>query len=275
MENQIQFEGYLYSKTFWEEEEINDIGFIVNHILQLPALRPFSLEKAIDLCIRYCEMSTFRHLLLKGANKCPVLIHRLFVKDIFQFNEIEPLLFPKTSYMLCYYFRDFISDLGNILREKIKPDDLDESFLENEESISALIEYGFLPGSIEFNLKYDDIDSFRIQFPISQSETKWSPFEWSIKPDFSDLLSFSAFFASVRCFKFMIMNGFEVNDNVRYMIVCSGSFDLFHISCEKLVDFSCLLNNASKFNHLNMISYFFENGAGISGNWDNFILSRI
>jgi len=91
-----------------------------------------------------------------------------------------------------------------------------------------MIEYGYLPSSIEYHLKYDAIDSFINMYDLIP-KAKWSPFEWSNKPEYLDLLSFARFFGSIKCFKHLLMKGFEIKENVLSMVVCSGCFDLFHL----------------------------------------------
>ena len=84
-----------------------------------------------------------------------------------------------------------------------------------------------MPSSIECILKYDVIDDL-VGFNISKGEAKWSLFEWSMKPQHLDLLSFSVFFGSIKCFKHLLMNGFEINDKVISMVVRGGCLDIFH-----------------------------------------------
>ena len=62
-----------------------------------------------------------------------------------------------------------------------------------------MIEYGFVPSSIEYCLKYDAIDEFT-DFNITNQEAKWNK-----KPKYLDLLSFSGYFGSIKCFKHIIM----------------------------------------------------------------------
>jgi len=39
----------------------------------------------------------------------------------------------------------------------------------------------------------------------------------------------TGFFGSIKCFKSLLMKGFEIKKNVLYMVVYSGCFDLFHL----------------------------------------------
>ena len=94
-------------------------------------------------------------------------------------------------------------------------------------------------------------------------KTKWSPFEWSYRPTYLDLLSFAGFFGSIKCFKHLIMKGFEINENVLSMVVCGGSFDLFHICQGQQSITPNLVDEASKFFHQQMLVFLIENGSDI------------
>ena len=126
-----------------------------------------------------------------------------------------------------------------------------------------MIEYGYLPSSIEYCLKYDVIDDLVVFDDLNQ-EARWSPFEWSDKPDYIDLLSFSGFFGSIECFKHLLMKGLEINDFVLSNIVCSGCLDLFRLCQEQQFITPNLICKASEFCHIPLLVYMFENGADIN-----------
>jgi len=234
MEERIGFEQFLYGDG--KEIVIDDMEFCVDRIIMLPKIRPHQLEKAVSLSIQYCQRAEFRRELLRRSFKCPALIYQLFKKGILVFDEIEPILKEKNYFVLYYYFMKDLKDFDILIRTKRIPDDIDKSFLKNTENIDKLIEYGFLPLSIEYCLKYDVIDVLQ-DMEIFNQKAKWSPFEWSNKPKYLDLLSFSGFFGSVKCFKHLLMNDFEINDHVLSMVVCSGCLDLFHF-CRKQQPFT-------------------------------------
>jgi len=95
-------------------------------------------------------------------------------------------------------------------------------------------------------------------------EAKWSPFEWSFKPEYLDLISFAGFFGSIKCFKHLLMKGFEINDNVLSMVVCSGCFDLFHLCQDEKFLTPNHVCKASVFFHLPLIIFLIENGGDIN-----------
>ena len=264
-QEQIVFEKLIYGDPpVFEYMEIQTKDFLVDRFVMFLSLRPLYLERAVILCLEYTKNSHFRQKLLEKILECPVLIYRLCQRGVFLFKEIEEYLQNRESFVLGYYFRKEILDFKSFIKQKRVPDDLDESFLKNEDEIDLLREYGFLPSSIEYCLKYDDIDCFRDFNTTLPNQAKWSPFEWSVKPKSLDLLSFSGFFGSIKCFKHLLLQGLLINPRVLSSAVCSGSLDLFHLFNESR-DFSpeCLCNG-SLFFQIAVLTFMIENGADIN-----------
>jgi len=257
MDQKISFERFLFGEG--KEIVIDDFEFCVDRVVILPKIRPHQLEKAVDISVEYCQIPDFRRKLLEKYKECPVLIYKLYKRGILVFEEIEPFFGNEDSFLFCYYFRKEIKDFDSFVKCKDKPYGIDESFFENENEIDQLIEYGYVQSSIEYYLKYDVIDDLAVCDNINQ-EARWSPFEWSYQPKYLDLLSFAGFFGSIKCFKHLLMEGFEIKDNVLSMVVCSGCFDLFHLCQNKkflTLDHVC---KASEFFHLPLIVFMIENG---------------
>ena len=261
MEEKVSFENFLYGDG--NKIVISDMEFCADRIVMLPKIRPHQLEKAVQLSVEYCQIADFHQKLLYKSNECPALIYQLYKRGVFAFEEIEPFLNDRDTFIMCYYFRIEIKDFENCVQNKYKPYDLDKSFLENGNDIDQLIEYGYLPSSIEYCLKYDVIDDF-VLFDLQNQILKWSPFEWSIKPKHLDLFSFSSFFGSNRCFKHLLMNGFEIKENVISMVVCSGCVDLFHLCKGQQFITPESVCKASVFCHLSLLGFIIENGADIN-----------
>jgi len=267
MEEKIFFEHFLFGDG--NEIVINDNMFCVDRILMFPQIRPLQIEKAVRLAIEYCQINEFRWNLLEKSNKCPVLIYKLYKRGVFVFEEIEPYLDGRDTFLLSIYFRKDIDDFRSFIQFKYKPIGFAQSFFENENDIDQMIEYGFIPSSIEYCLKYDSIDDLE-DFNILEQEVQWSPFEWSSQPKYLDLLSFSGFFGSIKCFKHLFLQGFVINDNVTSMVVCSGCIDLYHI-CQREKSLSAeIISMASEFCHLSLLVFMLENGADINTKTNNF-----
>jgi len=261
MDEKITFEKFLFGDG--NEIVIDDMGFCVDRIVMLPRIRPHQLEKAVKLSVEYCKLADFRRKLLEKSNKCPILIYQLYKRSVLAFEEINPFLNDMDTFILSYYFWKEIEDFESFIKSKLKPGGLAEAFFENSNDIDQLIEYGFLQSSIEYCLKYDVIDDLLNIENLTQ-EASWSPFEWSDKPDYLDLLSFSGFFGSIRCFKHLLMKGLEIKENVFSMVVCGGCFDLFHLCQGQQLLTPNLVCKASEFFYLSLLIFLIENGAVIN-----------
>jgi len=267
MEEKISFESSLFGEG--NEVFIDDIEFCVNRIVIFPKIRPQKLEKIVDLSAEYCKSVHFRRKLLEKSKKCPVLIYQLYKRGILVFGEIEPFLNEKDedTFLFSCYFRKEIHDFEIFISNKKKPLCFDESLFKNENKIDQMIEFGFLPSSIEYCLKYDVIDDL-LKINNLYLKAEWSPFEWSARPKNIDLLSFAGFFCSIKCFKHLLMTGIKINDNVTSMVVCGGCLDLFHLCQGQQLVTSELVCNASEFFHLPLLVFMIENGADINAKSD-------
>ena len=160
-------------------------------------------------------------------------------------------------------------DFNSFIESKFKSLDFGQSFFENKNEIDQLIEYGYIPLSIEYCLKYDMIDDFTSVNDLNQ-DAEWSPFEWSNIPKYLDLLSFAVFFGSIKCFKYLLMNEFEINEEVISMVACSGCFDLFHLCQGQKFAINESFVKASIFFHLPLLVFLLENGADINAKNEKF-----
>jgi len=257
MEEKIAYEMFLFGDG--NKIIIDDMEFCVDRIIELPKIRPHQLEKAVNLSVEYCQLADFRQKLLEKSNECPVLIYQLHKRGILRFEEIEPSLQNRYTFLLSYYFRKEIKDFDGFIKSKSKPYGIEESIFENENDIDQVIEYGYLQSSIEYCLKYDVIDDFAV-FNNFNQKASWSPFEWSYTPEYLDLLSFSGFFGSIKCFKHLLMKGFKIKGNVLSMVVCGGCFDLFHLCQGQRSVTQNLVSQASEFFHLPLLAFMIENG---------------
>jgi len=266
MEDFKDFEKFLfcdqkYSKWF----DIIDVDFWVDRIIQLLSLRPLWIDRVHNLCQKYCENPEFREKLIeKSFNQCPVLLYRLFRSNVYFFQEIKPLVLNTRSVIPCYYFRKEFEDFEQLIRNKHKPWGL-ESLLSAAKDLDSLLEFGFIPNSTEYCLKYDDITVLRDQDRLDSNYLKWSPFEWSREPNSLELLVFSGYFGSIKCFKYLLLNGFSIDLNVKKSVICGGNIDLFHLCIDFIPNVTPYICLASEFFHLPLIEYLLDKGIDING----------
>jgi len=259
------FEKSLYGDCEIVNFNIFDVDFWVDRIVAFPALRPLLLDKIVGFCVEYCKNLEFCKLLLTRAiRECPVLIFRLYYLGIYTFEDIEKYLKKQDSFILSYYFRKEIKNFDQFIKGKIVPNEYSVSFFHNEEKIDQMKQFGFVPSSIEYCLKYDDIQTFRNLIPYQKEEVYWSPFEWSFKPRTLDILSVCVFFGSVQCFKFLLFNDYKIDNGIGALVVCSGNTELYHL-CNGIDSiFTFHLLNASEFCNIMFSQFFIENRCNIN-----------
>ena len=68
-------------------------------------------------------------------------------------------------------------------------------------------------------IKYDDLDTF---IKLS-SEPKFDHHNYSY-------MQIMAYFGSIKCFKFLILNEATINEDLGMYVVCSGNGEMFHFS---------------------------------------------
>jgi len=254
--------------------EFEDYDFIVHAIAHYPKYRPHQINSVITIVREYIENETFRKLFIEKCSKiCPVLVFLLNNHGLIRFDEvIDELKCPK-NLLLCYYFHNQIEDFASFIAKHNEPAFSDKQFLNDTENLDAMIQYGFLPSSVEYCLKYDDISSLK-QHLIDPMELKrkktieWCPFEWTERPDIfgqaPDLLSFAGLFGSIECFKMLMLNGFPINQTVTRYVCASGSFDLFHLCYKPSMNLTDLAAIASQYGQIEILRYLIEQKAPIN-----------
>ena len=272
MDKKIALESYLYGDDLDYSFDILDLEFWVDRIVMFPSLRPLKIEKVVRLCLFFRHNTDFCRELIKRAKDCVYLIFQLYKRGFFEFNDFGKIISSCDSFIFCYYFRKDIINFDSFILQKTKPPYIDELFFKNLNEIDLLIEYGFLPSSIEYCLKYDDVDVFKTINIYNHKYAKWSPFEWSTKPKSLDFLSFSGFFGSIKCFKFIMVNGNMINADVLASVVCSGSFDLFHCCLNEQSPSADCLCKSSEFCHLSLLSFMIFMGIEVNSQSENIFI---
>jgi len=270
MNNRTDIEFLIYGENPMIEniEIVNDESF-VDLVVHLPSFRPFLLDQVVSLCTKIIISSNLKQFLVETAiNSCPVICYRLFKANALTFDEIEGALMKENSFVAFYYFQNQLMNFEKIILGAEKPDDISLDFENDKESLNLMMQHGFIPSSIEFFLKYDDIfglqEIFSRKTLINEDIARWSQFEWSKKPRWLDFLSFSGFFGSIKCFKFLLMNGYFINHHVSEMVICSGQIELFHLFDKQNEDFEEYMCLSSEFYRLPFLEFFINNQVDIS-----------
>jgi len=274
----LSFENSLFGDSpSFEYEESIDEDFLVDKLVMFPALRPLFLDRIVSLCKCYCQSRNIRKKLLNmSIDGCPVMIYKLFLEEMFTFGEISELLDKNLSGIIYYYFKNQIEEFEDRIMHKEAYALVKKLPRCGEDDIQQMIRYGFVPETVEYCLKYDDIDQLLVLLGdfenLLDQNAIWSPFEWAKKPDTLSFLSFAGYFGSIKCFKLLILKGFNIDQSICESVVCSGSMDLFHICYSYCNNYSDLLSKAIVFHHFSIICFLIENGVNVNEKNGGFVL---
>jgi hypothetical protein len=118
--------------------------------------------------------------------------------------------------------------------------------------IADIRAWGYLKDGIEYALKYDEFDVLRdltTHVDFSFAETlSLSPYECANEEPIS-LLSFSAFYGSMKCFKFLLLNDLEMNEEVADFAVCSGNYEITRICEQRNCTFATAFKKSIEYLH--------------------------
>lgn len=240
------------------DEEI--IKLLAYELVFFCKIRPFSVDLAVKACIlvskKYKMADKFReHLVSIGIKMCPKLIYELYSINYFEQNEVIPMIIKLESFDLAALFSQFIPDFFDVICEwedyEREWDNLEPIVGKNCENISDLAKYGCLYKSLEYCLKYDDIAGFQIlsshpSFNI-RKRIKNGIFEWSNAPLGSSLISYAAFFGSISLFKYLLLNGGIIDDDVLADAVSSGKEELVQMCISSYDNIGISLANSLKY----------------------------
>lgn len=241
---------------------IVDNDFLIGKLIVFPLLRPHFLEQLVVFCKGLMNNRDFKdNFVHKAVSECPVLIQRMYQCGFFDFQEINELIHQSGKIIYCYYFYNHLKDqIGMFHREN----NIEYSYFEQECLYDELIQYGYPRISSEFSMKYDDLSSLiQLETYNTIEYAKWSPFEWSERPNSLDVLSFCGIFGSIKCFKYFLENGYSINKSITENVICGGSFDLVHLCLPFIPINDGFVIKATKFYRKLLIDYFMEEGYDI------------
>jgi len=237
--------------------EIDDSDFIINTLINLSRLRPQQYELVIALHQKYLKMQRFREKFLeKVLKKNCLFVSHLIDKKIYNSND----------------FGNGIADIIDFSKQMIHV-----SFPEGNticlnpyEIIEKLIETSYSPGTIDYCLRFDDIDHIRSFFhdpSFFQNKAHVYEIENIISLDI-DWLGYCGFFGSIKCFKYLLeTNQYKIDQQVIECSICGGSIEIVRLclhSIDLLLWGPRLIFLASSFNNLDLLHFFYENGVDLN-----------
>ena len=260
---QIAFENMIYNDNpLFEYRDISNKDFLVSLVGLYPKLRPHYINEFVKLVSCYLNEDSFRKdVIEKAFIACPTIFQRLYKMNVFSQDEIVYYLNIHKKKFLCLFFKD---DFEIDMNEFIEDQDYNQYKCDLE--LNKLVYFGFYPSSLEYYLKYDDIEGLKNLADHKERGNicKWSPFEWSMKPKNFDFLSFCGFFGSIKCFKYLLLLGYVFHESCISCLICGGSLELLMNDFLPLTNNLDLLHISSAFNRFSHIVLLIEQGNDIN-----------
>jgi len=196
------------------------------------------------------------------------LIHHVFKAGGYSIGEILTEIYQIRLKLPVLYFAELFSDINSVIESFKHYDDSRigvQHCINDANLLNEYIYYGFAKTSLEFILKYDDIQRLHQYSEIGSLKgviPKFSIFEWAIKPVNEpyelSLLSFSAFFGSINCFKFLLVSGLAIQEDTMERAICSGSFDIIHLCMNSYYRIEESINMAQKYCHQSVFEWLLQ-----------------
>lgn len=278
MEECILFDESLFGdEPVFKKVPVSDLNFWVSRLVSFPSYRPMFLAEIVELCKEYCLDPVFRKSFLENAwKRKSVLVHRLYQKGFLEFSEIKPFFNIESDYKMCYYFQNELDDFENMIKGKKIPDDYIKHYFSDLSQINELIMFGYPRNSVEYCLKYDDVDTLinLLSNPGFEkcTKAKLSPFEWSICPSSMSFLPVAGHYGSIKCFKHLLFNGHMIDADVCQSVTFGGSTELFHLCFNSSNDMSVFCSYAAKASRFSILRYFLENNISLNSKNDRILI---
>jgi len=256
----VSFQNLLFSHDcIVDVPLIEDLGFAADSFVMYLSIRPFQTKKLVESIHKYINIPGFIDLLVpKSIISCPYLLYIIFNNNLITIDIIQRYLKKKRNFLAASYFYKQIPNYKIFGYHLIESHNHSEhlGLLNNfpflaDEAKDELIKFGYPMNSVEYMLKYDDIESFRERtknpgFYWKDMVIK-SVYDWINITEYSNLLSFSAIFGSIKCFKYIVSNGVVIDDQTVAHSLYSGSTDLIR-----------LISNFNLQNYYQELSYWFH-----------------
>jgi hypothetical protein len=178
----------------------------------------------------------------KFIQQLPVLAYKLFESG--NFSRSDVLVHSKKSgYFSFLLFPPNVDKFMNdkdLFRESPIPEYFTTQYQQNPTNfpITDLRKHGYEQGTIGYFLKYDDFDGFQTYstFPNFTFDTQISispnDLPLNVQLENQSFLSISAFYGSIQCFKFLLLNGMKVAAAESESAVRGGHLEIIRL-CEQ------------------------------------------
>ena len=224
--NKDDFLNNIYSDLKIQEnihfyEENSDINFntentfflVIIEIVVQVLFQPFKFKKMIDLCSKIISKNIFDeefkiYLILYSLKLCPNLVIELLKKKILTLDEIN------ISFELLIS-NGMVFNIKNIYDEGLD-DLLSRDFIIQKDSLEYLI-------------KFDEIELFINKINMLNIDLNSKIFiSNTLFQEEMSLIEISAFYGSLKIFKYLILNKVYISKAVHLLVLLSGNIDLIY-----------------------------------------------
>ena len=271
MEKKILFEYQLFrDETPDNIEEIDDIDFVINTLVNLSSFKPNKNDLIFMFHQKYSERKGFREKFLeKALNRNSLFVSLLVDKKIYSSDDVAHLYStPNDTSSIV----NLSNQLCTIECPRIESSDVCQDTFDLTE---YLINTNYLPGTIEYCIRFDDIDGLCsiYQNPRVSQDPEFIIEIENIMNLNINLLGACGIFGSIRCFKYLLSTKeFLIDQSVIECVICGGSIEIFHL-CLQTIGVSCIVSKlvilASCYNSLDFLVFLVENSAEISFKTEN------
>ena len=267
----------------------DQITFIVQNIIEIHIIRPFKHEIIHNLIFKlYNNLKNnelFKRLiLLIGYEKDPLLIFQLLKKKLFFEHEIKFFSkqhdLNKSKVLFTLYFptifdlnkKKFLKSLKRAFPNSIMSFHLIKNennqfqfFINNNyEKLYELIEFGWFKDSIEYFIKFDEINNFISLYNErgfnNQTKSEISIFEFFLKQKFYTFLELTSLYGSILIFKFLINQEKIISKKIPLYCLKSGNLELIQFfNFNEFLKYPLeTIKNCYKFRYYDIFKWFKE-----------------
>lgn len=239
---------------FWNKENYDEL---IANIIKFSDIRSHNQ-------IRYAKLSkllndsledTFHETLLhRATNK---FLRRLFLEKCFSIDEIKEKCKKNP---LQYFF--FAPELGvdfldrNRWEFKFAFHEYNKIISSDWKKYNEYLDYGYEIGSLEYVIKYDKLEDLRnlstnpkFNFNL---EIRNSSFESFFR---GPLISFAAYFGSVNCFRYLLLNKAKIDEDTCAYAARGGNLEIIHLCMQNGGKFIEALNAAAEFHRHDIFNW--------------------
>ena len=208
---------------------------VIDLLISLIQLKPLNIPKYIDIILKIIDIYKnnifdIKELIFdKSILITPFIIYKLYNNNIYTKNYILNNKFVN-NLIISYFPEIFPLKFRKALLYNVSEKDFTIIF-SNKNLLYEKIEFGFFKNSLGYILKYDEINLFQEIDNIYSKKIKINVdvFEFSLKIGIYSLISFSAFFGSLKCFKHLILKNYPISDDTYQNLISSGNIELIYL----------------------------------------------